>query len=88
MEFRDRLDRLQTHKDIGVAIRIKRVRVEKVRPAEKIKTRTTEFCCCREKLGSPDTNVAELGLVKFGERGVHCVGVRDPARVASQLGQR
>src|SRR5271165_3952066 len=88
LEFRDRLDRLQTDKDIGVAIRIKRVRVKEVRSAEEIKTSTTESCYRREELGSPDANVAELDLVKFGERRRHCVGVRDPARVASQPGQR
>jgi hypothetical protein len=88
LEFRDRLDRLQTDQDIGVAIRIKRIRVKEVRPAEEIKTSTAEFCCRREELGSPDANVAELDLIKFGERRVHCVGVRDPARVAGQPGQR
>ncbi len=88
LEFGDRLDRLQTDKDIGVAVRIKRVCVEEVRPAEEIKTSTTEFCYRREELGSPDANVAELDLIKFGERGGHCVGVRNPARVASQPGQR
>src|SRR5260370_31047555 len=65
LEFRNRLDRLQTDKDIGVAIRIKRVRVEEVRPAEEIKASTAEFCCRREGLDSPDGNVAELGLIKL-----------------------
>jgi len=41
---------------------------------EEIKTSTTEFCYRREELGSPDANVAELDLIKFGERGGHCVG--------------
>src|ERR1700737_1453081 len=64
LEFRDRLDRLQTDKDIGVAIRIKRVRVEEVRPAEEIKTSTTGYCDRREELGSPDANGAGVDLVE------------------------